>query len=123
MSQAMHTRLPEETSTEFCDVGRGHLGPGRPGDGIAAGTRGRNLAALRHLTTSDSGAGVVGCQTGTGAVSLGRFMWALLKEFLAFARREKKWWLIPLVVLLLGVGAVLIFTSSGGIVWALYPFM
>ncbi|MCX7868153.1 DUF5989 family protein [Limisphaera sp. VF-2] len=50
-------------------------------------------------------------------------MWALLKEFLAFARREKKWWLVPLVVLLLGVGAVLIFTSSGGIVWALYPFM
>lgn len=50
-------------------------------------------------------------------------MWALLKEFWEFARREKKWWLIPLVVLLLGVGAVLVFTSSGGIVWALYPFM
>jgi hypothetical protein len=50
-------------------------------------------------------------------------MWALFKEFLAFARQEKKWWLVPLVVLLLAVGAMLVFTSSGGIVWALYPFM
>lgn len=53
----------------------------------------------------------------------GAGMWSVLKEFWAFARREKKWWLIPLVVVLLVLGAVLIFTSSGGIVWALYPFM
>jgi hypothetical protein len=50
-------------------------------------------------------------------------MWALLKEFLRFSRQEKKWWLIPLVVILLALGAVLIFTSSSGIAWALYPFM
>ena len=50
-------------------------------------------------------------------------MWSLLKEFLRFARQEKKWWLIPLVVLLLALGAILIFTSSSGIAWALYPFM
>lgn len=49
-------------------------------------------------------------------------MWRLLKEFLLFARQEKKWWLIPLVVLLLGLGAILIFASSSGIAWALYPF-
>lgn len=49
-------------------------------------------------------------------------MWRLLKEFLLFARQEKKWWLIPLIVLLLALGAILIFASSSGIAWALYPF-
>ena len=49
-------------------------------------------------------------------------MWRLFKEFLLFARQEKKWWLIPLVVLLLVLGAILIFASSSGIAWALYPF-
>ena len=28
-------------------------------------------------------------------------MWSLFKEFLKFARQEKKWWLIPLITLLL----------------------
>lgn len=50
-------------------------------------------------------------------------MWSLLKEFLRFARQEKKWWLIPLIVVLLALGAVLIFAGSSGIAWALYPFL
>jgi len=50
-------------------------------------------------------------------------MWPLFKEFLGFCRQEKKWWLIPLIVLLLVLGAILIFTASSGIAWALYPFM
>ncbi|HEY3861508.1 MAG TPA: DUF5989 family protein [Verrucomicrobiae bacterium] len=50
-------------------------------------------------------------------------MWALFKEFLKFCRQEKKWWLVPLIVLLLVIGAVLIFTATSGIAWALYPFM
>jgi hypothetical protein len=50
-------------------------------------------------------------------------MWALFKEFLKFSRQEKKWWLIPLVMLLLLLGTILIFTASTGIVWALYPFL
>lgn len=50
-------------------------------------------------------------------------MWALFKEFFRFSRQEKKWWLIPLVVLLLLLGMVLVFTASSGIVWALYPFL
>ncbi len=50
-------------------------------------------------------------------------MWSLLKEFFRFSRQEKKWWLIPLVVLLLTFGAIIIFTASSGIAWALYPFM
>ncbi len=49
-------------------------------------------------------------------------MWRLLKEFLLFARQEKKWWLVPLIVLLLALGAILVFGSSSGIAWALYPF-
>ena len=47
-------------------------------------------------------------------------MWSLFKEFLRFSRQEKKWWLIPLVVVLLVLGAILIFTASSGIAWALY---
>jgi hypothetical protein len=50
-------------------------------------------------------------------------MWSLLKEFLQFSKQEKKWWLIPLVVVLLVLGAILLFTASSGIAWALYPFM
>jgi len=49
-------------------------------------------------------------------------MWALLKDFLRFCRQEKKWWLIPLIVVLLALGLVLVFASSSGIAWALYPF-
>jgi len=49
-------------------------------------------------------------------------MWSLFKEFLKFARQEKKWWLIPLVIVLLTVGATIVFTASSGIAWALYPF-
>ncbi len=49
-------------------------------------------------------------------------MWALLKELHCFLKQEKKWWLIPLVVLLLLLGAIWIFAASAGISWALYPF-
>lgn len=50
-------------------------------------------------------------------------MWQVLKEFLMFLRQEKKWWLTPLIFLLVALGAFLIFGSSSGIAWALYPFM
>jgi hypothetical protein len=50
-------------------------------------------------------------------------MWAVFKEFLRFCAREKKWWLIPLILVLLLLGVVLIFSASSGIAWALYPFM
>jgi len=48
-------------------------------------------------------------------------MWAVFREFFRFCVREKKWWLIPLAVLLLTLAVVLIFASSSGIVWSLYP--
>lgn len=94
-------------------VNRGMWGlverPGPGCGGFEAGDRWCGLAVVRG---------------GSGLYFGGRdCMWSLLKEFWAFARRERKWWLVPLVLILLAVGAVLVFTSSGGIVWALYPFM
>jgi hypothetical protein len=50
-------------------------------------------------------------------------MWPLFKEFLGFCRQEKKWWLIPLIVLLLVLGAIVYFAAGSGLAWALYPFM
>jgi len=50
-------------------------------------------------------------------------MWDLCKEFLQFLRQEKKWWLVPLVLILLALAALLVFGSSSGIAWAIYPFM
>ena len=47
-------------------------------------------------------------------------MWLLFKEFFRFARQEKKWWLIPLIVVLLLVGAIVIFTAGSGIAWGIY---
>jgi hypothetical protein len=49
-------------------------------------------------------------------------MWSLFKEFLKFARQEKKWWSVPLFMVLLTVGSIILFTASSGIAWALYPF-
>jgi hypothetical protein len=56
-------------------------------------------------------------------VSLILFMWALFKEFVAFSRKEKKWWLIPLIIVLLALGAILISTANSGIAWAIYTLM
>ena len=49
-------------------------------------------------------------------------MWTVFREFLRFCAREKKWWLLPLVALLLMLAAILIFATSSGVVWAIYPF-
>jgi hypothetical protein len=47
---------------------------------------------------------------------------SLFREFFQLCRQEKKWWLIPLaVLLLLGLAAVFILASNSGISWALYP--
>jgi hypothetical protein len=43
-----------------------------------------------------------------------------LREFLRFARREKKWWLIPLIAVLVLIAAILILTASSGIGWSVY---
>ena len=37
----------------------------------------------------------------------------LLQEFWIFMREEKKWWLTPIIVVLLGVGLLVTLTSTG----------
>ena len=44
---------------------------------------------------------------------------SLVLEFWAFLRARKKWWLLPIVVVMLGVGALLIFAHGS----VLAPFI
>ena len=46
---------------------------------------------------------------------------SLVKEFYLFIKQEKKWWLVPLITVLLIVGAVLVFASSSPLAPFLYP--
>jgi len=53
-------------------------------------------------------------------------MWRLLKvlkEFGLFLRQEKKWWLIPLIVVLLLLGVFVLLTSGSALAPFMYPFM
>lgn len=50
-------------------------------------------------------------------------MWQLFKEFLLFLKQEKKWWLIPLVVLLLIFGAIIVLGAGSVLAPLMYPFM
>jgi hypothetical protein len=50
-------------------------------------------------------------------------MWQLAKEFLLFLRQEKKWWLWPLVGVLLLLGALILFSSGSVLAPLMYPFM
>ncbi len=43
----------------------------------------------------------------------------LLRELWAFMRMRKKWWLLPLILVLLGVGALLAFAQGS----VLAPFI
>jgi len=49
-------------------------------------------------------------------------MLSILKEFLLFLRQEKKWWLIPLVLVLLVLGALIVLTSGSVLGPLVYPF-
>ena len=46
---------------------------------------------------------------------------SLVREFFAFIKHEKKWWMIPLVVVLLIVGALILFASSSPLAPFVYP--
>jgi hypothetical protein len=46
---------------------------------------------------------------------------SLIREFLLFLKEEKIWWLIPLVVILLLLGALLIFAEKSVLAPFLYP--
>ena len=44
---------------------------------------------------------------------------SLLRELWAFMRAQKKWWLLPIIVVMLLVGALLVFAQGS----ALAPFI
>lgn len=47
-----------------------------------------------------------------------RNMWTntgTARELVAFLRHEKQWWMIPLVVVLVGFGLFLVFASASGV--------
>jgi len=46
---------------------------------------------------------------------------SLIREFFLFIKHEKKWWLIPLVLVLLLVGLLLVFAQSSPLAPFLYP--
>jgi len=46
---------------------------------------------------------------------------SLVKEFFLFIKHEKKWWLVPLILVLLLVGALLIFASTSPLAPFIYP--
>lgn len=50
-------------------------------------------------------------------------MMQLWKEFWQFFKQEKKWFLVPLVVVLLALGALIIFSSNSVLAPFMYPFM
>ncbi|MBI4576155.1 MAG: hypothetical protein HY722_07835 [Planctomycetes bacterium] len=45
----------------------------------------------------------------------------IVREFWDFLKHEKKWWLIPLVVVLAGVGLVLIIGGNPALAPFIYP--
>lgn len=48
---------------------------------------------------------------------------SLVKEFFLFIKHEKKWWLIPLIVVLLGVGALIVWAGTSPMAPFLYPLI
>lgn len=48
---------------------------------------------------------------------------SLWREFLAFVRHERKWWMIPLLLVLLLLGFLMVFASSSPLAPFLYPLV
>ena len=48
-------------------------------------------------------------------------MWEILKEFFEFLRKEKKWWLMPLAIVLLLLGLFMLLSASSPLAPLLYP--
>ncbi len=46
---------------------------------------------------------------------------SLVKEFILFVKHEKKWWMVPLIAVLLVVGFLIVFASSSPLAPFLYP--
>ena len=52
---------------------------------------------------------------------LGMAKESLIKEFFLFIKQEKKWWLVPLIAVLLLVGALIVFAGSSPLAPFIYP--
>ena len=50
-------------------------------------------------------------------------MWQLCKEFLSFLKQEKKWWLVPMVLILLLLAVLIAFSGSSVLAPFMYPFL
>jgi len=46
---------------------------------------------------------------------------SLIREFFLFVKQEKKWWLVPLISVLLLVGALIVFAGSSPLAPFIYP--
>jgi len=46
---------------------------------------------------------------------------SIFREFFAFVAHEKKWWMIPLIVVLLCVAALILFSASSPLAPFIYP--
>jgi len=46
---------------------------------------------------------------------------SLVKEFFLFIKHEKKWWLVPFIVVLLLVGSLIVFAGSSPLAPFIYP--
>lgn len=46
--------------------------------------------------------------------------WAVILEFLAFLRHRKKWWLGPIVIALILLGALLVLVESSAVAPFIY---
>jgi hypothetical protein len=48
---------------------------------------------------------------------------SLIKEFYLFIKQEKKWWLVPLIAVLLIIGGVLVLAGSSPWSAFIYPLL
>jgi hypothetical protein len=46
----------------------------------------------------------------------------LMKEFWYFIKEEKKWWMLPLIALLVLIGSFILFAESSALAPFIYPF-
>ena len=47
--------------------------------------------------------------------------WAIIKDFWCFMKVNKKWWLAPVVIMLLLLGVLIIFAETSALAPFIYP--
>jgi hypothetical protein len=95
---------------------------GRLAPGVAQTPQPKQTSFLNRRGEGASSA-ALRLPTRAAPASLPVSMWLLFKEFLLFLRQEKKWWLVPLILVLLLFGALIIFSSGSVLAPLMYPFM